>query len=314
MVKTTKNKWHNLNNPLSDNLSTWLNAFLKDRIAQGLAPGTMHYYKTKLSLFADFCESKQIIQVTRITASDLREYMLLLEEKGHNPGGRHGCYRTVKTFLYWWEQEVEPDGWSNPVRKVKPPKLPIELLDPVSVNDIEAMVETCDKSFHGRRDKAILLGLLDSGARANEFLDIKLDDYNKFSGEILIRHGNGRKPRTVFLGKITRRAVRGYLNNRKAKSDDLWITNSGEQLTYFGLREIIRRRAKLANIEPPAIHSFRRAFAINMLRAGVDVFSLQKLMGHSDLQILRRYLAQTKDDIALAHSIGSPVDNCKLIK
>jgi hypothetical protein len=52
----------------------------------------------------------------------------------------------------------------------------------------------------------------------------------------------------------------------------------------------------------------RRACAINMLRAGVDVFSLQKLMGLADLQVLRRYLAQTTEDITQAHRIGSPVD------
>jgi len=56
-------------------------------------------------------------------------------------------------------------------------------------------------------------------------------------------------------------------------------------------------------------HSFRRAFALNMLRAGVDIFSLQKLMGHADLQIPRRYLAQTTEDIQLEHRAGSPVDN-----
>jgi site-specific recombinase XerD len=56
----------------------------------------------------------------------------------------------------------------------------------------------------------------------------------------------------------------------------------------------------------------RQACTINMLRAGVDVFSLQKLMGHADLQVLRRCLAQTTEDITQAHRIGRPVDNNKL--
>jgi site-specific recombinase XerD len=49
-----------------------------------------------------------------------------------------------------------------------------------------------------------------------------------------------------------------------------------------------------------------------MFRAGVDIFSLQKLMGHADLQVLQRYLAQTTEDIAEAHRIGNPVDRGKL--
>jgi site-specific recombinase XerD len=309
MATTTKNQWLNLNKTQDDNLLIWLEAFLNDRKAQGFSAGTMHFYNTKLIMFAKFCESKLITNITQITTSDLREYMLLLEEQGHNQGGRYGCYRTVKTFLYWWEQEVEPVGWSNPIRKVKPPKLLIEPLEPANLDDIKAMIATCDKTFNGLRDRAIMLALLDSGARAKEFLSIKLKDNNQFSGETLIQKGKGGKARTLFFGKITRRSVRAYLNSRQDNSDSLWVTLSGEDLNYFGLREIIRRRAKKANIKRPSIHSFRRAFAINMLRAGVDVFSLQKLMGHADLQVLRRYLAQTTDDIAQAHRIGSPVDN-----
>ena len=62
----------------------------------------------------------------------------------------------------------------------------------------------------------------------------------------------------------------------------------------------------------PSLHSFQRTFALNLLRAGVDIISLEKLMGHDDLQVLCRYLAQTTDDIAKAHWIGSPVDRGKL--
>jgi integrase/recombinase XerC/integrase/recombinase XerD len=218
----------------------------------------------------------------------------------------------MKTFLYWWEDEVEIYEWSNPIRKVKPPKLPVAPIEPVPLDDIKAMTETCDKSFTGLRDKAILLALLDTGARAQEFLDVNLDDFNQVSGEIIIQHGKGGKYRVVFLGKSARKAVRAYLRNRSDQCRVLWVSLTEEPLTYWGLREIIRRRSQSAKVETPSLHSFRRAFAINMLRAGVDVFSLQKLMGHADLQVLRRYLAQTTEDIARAHRIGSPVDRGKL--
>ena len=113
----------------------------------------------------------------------------------------------------------------------------------------------------------------------------------------------------MFLGKKSRRIVRVYLRTRRDEGNSFWITKGGERLTYWGLREIIRRCATRAEVKIPTIHSFRRAFALNMLRAGVDIFSLQKLMGHADLQVLRRYLAQTTEDIAQAHRLGSPVDN-----
>jgi site-specific recombinase XerD len=72
----------------------------------------------------------------------------------------------------------------------------------------------------------------------------------------------------------------------------------------------MRRRAELVGLKSiPTPHDIRRAFALIMLRNGVDIFALQKLMGHSDLQVLRCYLAQTDEDIHTAHMRGSPVDN-----
>ena len=312
MDTTTKNQWPITKYGQDTHLLIWIDAFIKDRQAQGMARGTIYFYQKKLKLFADFCETKLITQITDITANDLREYMLGLEATGHNKGGRHTCYRALKTFMYWWEEEIEPDGWKNPIRKVKPPKLPAEQLVPVELDDIKSMTATCGKTFHGLRDKSILLSLLDSGARAQEFLDIELDDLNYTTGSILIRHGKGAKFRTVFLGKSSRRAVRAYLRCRTDDRHALWITKNVERLTYSGLRSIMRRRASQVGIDTPSLHSFRRAFALNMLRAGVDIFSLQILMGHADLQVLRRYLAQTTDDIAQAHRLGSPVDSGNL--
>jgi site-specific recombinase XerD len=72
-----------------------------------------------------------------------------------------------------------------------------------------------------------------------------------------------------------------------------WLTDEGERLTYWGLNEVIRRRAKAAKVQKPGLHDFRRAFALNFLRNGGDIFTLQRLLGHADLQVLRRYLAQT---------------------
>lgn len=101
--------------------------------------------------------------------------------------------------------------------------------------------------------------------------------------------------------------VRGEL----AADAPLWATANGQRLTYWGLRQVIRRRAKAAGVPVPGLHSFRRAFAILSLRGGVDLVSLQRLMGHSDLSVIKRYLAQTEGDLKAAHAKGGPVDhNC----
>ena len=312
MVTTTKNQRTISVLEQETNLLTWAEAFLIDRKVGGCSRGTLGFYKEKLTKFVAYSDAQVITNVLDITPNFIRQYLLYLEEDGHNPGGVHAHYRTVRTFLNWWQDEFEPDGWSNPIRKVKPPKLVSEPLEPADMTSIKAMIDTCDNTFYGLRDKAIMLALLDTGSRAKELLDMNLDDLDFASGSILIQHGKGGKSRTVFLGKKSRRAVRKYLRYRRDNGEALWVIQSRERLTYWGLRQIIRRRAIAAKVDTPSLHSFRRAFALNMLRAGVDIFSLQKLMGHADLQVLRRYLAQTTEDIAEAHRIGSPVDRSGL--
>ncbi len=116
------------------------------------------------------------------------------------------------------------------------------------------------------------------------------------------------------MGRKTRRIIRSYLRTRHDQSPALFVSKDGERLTYDGLRQLLERRAKLAKLgNKPTLHGFRRAFALNMLRSGVDIFVLQRLMGHADLQVLRRYLAQNDQDNQFAHMRGSPVDNNRCI-
>lgn len=296
-----------------DYLLVWIEHFLMDRKSQGFSKGTLYFYTTKLQNFIKFCDSQAITRITQITPDAIRLYLLWLIETGHNPGGVHQMYRTLKTFLLWWESEMELEGWSNPIRKVKAPKLPIQPLHPVTIETVQAMLESIrGNSMTEIRDRAILLALLDTGLRANELLDVNLGDVDPIGGSILVVKGKGQKTRNVFLGKKARKALRAYLKVRQAEKREvaLWVTPDGERLSYWGLRMLVQRRANRARVERPSIHDFRRAFALNFLRQSPgEIYSLQKLMGHADLQVLRRYLDQTDDDIRDAHQRGSPVDN-----
>lgn len=293
-----------------DYLPILVESFLIDRKSQGLSPDTIELYTKKLQYFLKYCDRQALTQVSQITSDFIRRYLLELSE-AHNPGGVHACFRPLRTMLYWLEEEeIMPAGWKNPIRRVKAPKLPTDPIEPIQIEEIHQLLKTCQSNYSGVRDKAMMLGLLDTGARAKEFLNINLEDVDLATGAVMIRQGKGRKPRMVFLGRKTIRAIRGYLRYRKDNSPALWISTQGERMTYSALRCFLRRRAERIGLKSiPTPHDFRRAFALVMLRNGVDIFALQKLMGHSDLQILRRYLAQTDQDIHTAHMRGSPVDS-----
>ncbi len=68
-----------------------------------------------------------------LTPDAIRRFLLSLEETGHNPGGVHANYRAVRAFLRWYEDECEPENWKNPIRKVRAPKYPEVVIDPIEV-------------------------------------------------------------------------------------------------------------------------------------------------------------------------------------
>ncbi len=285
-------------------------AFIIDRQARGLSQRTIEYYSEELQHWLNWAAGYEIRGLSEITPTLLRQWLLHLG-KSRNPGGVHANYRAVRAFLRWTWEENEIAA-PNPMMKVRPPRVAEEPLEPVPLSDLKAMLDTCDrKSFVGLRDRALLLSLLDTGCRANEFLSLKVSDVDIATGSVLVREGKGGKARTAFLGSKARQSVIRYLKLRGQVADDdrLWVTVKGHALAYGGLRRIMTRRAGKAGVPEPSLHAFRRAFALWSLRNGADIYSLQRLMGHSDLTVLRRYLKQTDSDLQETHRKTGPVDN-----
>jgi site-specific recombinase XerD len=294
---------------IEDNISTWNERFIRNCRSRNLALGTIEFYTKKLKGFIGFCNSLGIENLHQITPDVIREFLIALEKKKHKPAGIHCYYRAIRTFLRWYEVEVEPDDWKNPIRKVKAPIVPLEPLDAVSIETIKLLIDTCkDESLTNLRDHSILLFLLDTGVRMGELLSLNKEDVDIFTGTVLIRSGKGRKPRNVYLGERATHDLRRYLKKRQDLNPALWITKQGTRLKQSGLQMMLRRRSAQASVPLPSPHDFRRAFALERWRAGLDILTISKLMGHTSLQVLNRYLKQSGEDLERAAKMSSPVD------
>jgi site-specific recombinase XerD len=285
--------------------------FLTARKAEGLSAGSLKYYREKISMFLAWCEAQAVTQLQDVTPDLLRRFLLAMAET-HNAGGVHGIYRGVRAFLRFIEAEEVIPEWRSPTRKVKAPRVELEPIEGVSLADVSALLGTCNlKEFTGARDSAMLLALLDTGARVTEFLSVDLADVGP-DGSITLRHTKAKKPRNVFLSTKTRRALRAWLRMRRDRGRALWVTIEGDRMTYDGLRGVLTRRARLTGLaQTPSPHDFRRAFAISFLRSGGDIFSLAAILGHKGIEILKRYLALTDQDAQSAHARHSPIDHLK---
>jgi len=164
--------------------------------------------------------------------------------------------------------------------------------------------------FLGSRNQAIVLVLLDSGVRLSELVGMRLGDIDNEKGYIKVL-GKGGKERIVRIGKTTQKALWRYLIYRPENSrQDLWLTEEGKPLNSSGIQSLIKRLKQRAGVNSSgSIHRFRHTFALNFLRADRNVFNLQYLLGHSDLDMVRRYTATLgMEDALKAHEKASPAD------
>jgi len=162
------------------------------------------------------------------------------------------------------------------------------------------------------RERAIILFLVDSGLRRQEFCNLERKDINLQTGVVTVRQGKGRKDRIAVVGATTRRALLRYWQTcaNQEENAPAFQTKDGQRFTPAGLRSLLLRLGHKAGVHITP-HALRRTFATLALQGGMDLISLQTLLGHSDIATTRRYVQWLDDDLLKAHKKASPIDNLR---
>ncbi len=289
-------------------------SFLLDREAARCTVKTLQYYRYTVGSFASWLQRQGVTDPHRITPNHIRQYLVSLQRRGLKDTSQHGHARGIKAFLNWLVSEGELN--KSPMDRVSMPKVEERVQPPFGPDDVKALLNACSsKNAKDLRDRAIVLGLLDSGLRASELMSLRVGSVDMRSGLVTVQ-GKGRRQRTVRFGARTRKALLRYLASRDNPTADsaLWVAyrRDGRErgpLSYRGLGMVCKCLGERAGVTPCHPHRFRRTFALWCLRDGMDLHSLRLLMGHSSLAVLQRYLALAGEDIERAHKLHSPVDN-----
>lgn len=282
--------------------------FIKERKSRNKSPRTVYLYNRELGYFQKWLIEKQYPDtIETLTPGILREWFSELGQH-RNRGGVHCNFRIVKTFLRWLQFEYDDlTNWRNPINKVFLEPNKILPLPEIPINEVQQLLDVCN-TRNGTRDKAILKTLCDTGCRGSELCSLDVQDIDLKTGSVSVKCGKGGKPRIIWLGEKSLKAVKEYLDSRENQEHNspLFLNDDGNRLQFFGLRMLIFRLCQRAKIKTYGVHSFRRLMALTVYRKTHDIFLCSKILGHSRIETTIRYL--NVQAIDLKNSFTSPAD------
>jgi len=300
--------------------------------AEDKSAKTVAWYSANLKSFHNYLKIRHLPDtIDKIDIKTLRQYVLYLLKKnkyhGHpitpekqeplSASSVHGHVRTLRAFFSWLVAEGLIE--TNPAKDLKPPKVYQKVVSTLSDEEIRAILNVLvPVNSSNARNQTIFMLLLDTGLRMGELINLKMDDVHMNEGLLKVI-GKGRKERIVPMGSNAQRALQRYLFRYRMKPllsgiDNVFLSVLGKPLTENGMKLIFSRLAKRSGVPRLHAHLCRHTFATRFLINGGDVFTLQQILGHSTLEMVRHYVNLAANHVAIQHHRFSPLDRLNLRK
>jgi len=300
-------------------LSAALEGYFIAAHARRLSPATLRDYDNTFRKLEEFLGRDP--PLSSITPADIRGFLSSLDGLSAKTLLN---YHTGLSALWTWAVK-EGIAEEHILHKVRRPRPEQHEIVPYTRRDLQAMLAACDntrayvrpgkrKSSHSRptaiRDRAIILLLVDTGMRASELCNLRIRDLDIQNNRVRVM-GKGRKERLLPICARTSQAIWRYLATRDGKRDHsfLFATRTEGPLERNNVRNTLKRIGKRAGVADVTLHRFRHTFAITFLRNNGHIMALQRLLGHSTLDMVTHYLSIAQADIENAHQEASPVAN-----
>ncbi len=294
--------------------------------AEGKSPRTIGWISDAVRYFSEYLGGD--VDLEKITSNELRGFISACQQKktfsNHrftrpqtkmlSPASVASYTRAIKTFFSFLEREELLH--TNPVRKVRIPKIPKKIMPCFSESDLERLLAAPDKkTTQGYRDYVFMLTLLDTGVRVSELCGLKLEDVDLSNGYLRVM-GKGAKERYVPVGmKLSKALLKYRMTCRPNDSgyDNFFLTKDGRPLVKRRVQSLIREYGSKMNITTRCSpHTFRSSSAVLYIRNQGDPFSLQKRLGHSSLTMTRHYCELADNDVRAAHLKHGVADRLKV--
>ncbi len=254
---------------------------------------TMVSYQRDLKKFVAFLQAQDVLDMKRVTQTNLNSYVLYLEKEGFTPATVSRNIASIKAFYHFLFREgMVTEDISDVLRA---PKIEKKIPGIMSAKQVAKLLEQpSGTSPKERRDKAMLELLYATGIRVSELISLRIMDINLQMGFIVCRDAD--KERIIPFGKQARKALLQYIEDAREtllqdKNDPLLFVNcSGSAMSRQGFWKLIKYYARKAGIEDEiAPHTLRHSFAAHLVENGADLRSVQEMLGHSDISTTQIY-------------------------
>src|SRR5713101_4656044 len=308
--------------------------YLLDHEGGNSSQKTLQWHQTALGLLRSFLkEERGITLVGEVDAPDINAWFAHMRK---TPGsrGQPRSERTIQTyarsaraFFHWLVRRETIER--SPFDRVVFPKVGKPLIRTIEPEEFERLLLACTPPGEvgpladraAARNRAILWLLYDTGIRLSELLGLKLADFDRKHGMLIVK-GKGSKERRIALGNNCLRNLLYYLERHRpdeeelaewgsAGEDHLFLSETRLPLTKNGVILFFARLKKRAGITDKRVspHIFRHSFAIRYLVLGNDPFSLQELLGHEDMTTVKNYMHMNDETIQSQKRKYSPGDH-----
>lgn len=278
--------------------------------AQQVSANTLRIMHRVLDDFAEWFIGIGGQTVSQISVMTVQAFLKEKSEKC-KPNTVSIYFRNLRTFSYYFEDLTE-GAIKSPFhnKAMKPPKIPSVKKPAVSADTILDFIKGIDGDYK-TRNKAFFLTAFDSGLRLAEVCSLRIRDIDLTSGKIEVLEGKGQKYRISFVSNITLKAIRKYLISRSVSNErePLFMSDSGTFLTEQGMQAVRYKIERKCGIKLGGFHALRRGFAKEFLKNGGDLFTLQNLLGHSEVETTRGYVQLEPEEIQDIYNRNSPLDS-----
>jgi site-specific recombinase XerD len=271
-----------------------IEGFLLSCKVENKSPATISFYKNILDKFQWFLDK---FSIETIDATAIRSFLGYLKDTAsrwdskNTHANRPVCAYTVDRYytglsamFRWAHSEGMIDV--NPMATIKKPRYTRKIIKGLEPETCHRLLDSFNgRDFNDYRNKAILFMFLDTGLRLSELANLQMSDINIERGIIKVI---GNKERLMRIGLKTQKALWNYLSRRDGEVNHVWIGKDNQPFTATGIAQMIRNLGKRHGIQLSP-HKLRHSFAISFLRNGANPFELQIALGHTTLEMTRRY-------------------------